>query len=139
MKLVLLLVLCILNGKYGFRLSNRGRSLLLLRPEVSRPSATHHSIAVTPPALESAAIPLVRPTQDYDWEKKWYAVCFEENFPSGNALPLAYSVFGRRTGDRQRGTAQERQTIHHQLLETSGRATFAAEPSRCARRNHYRG
>lgn len=95
MKLVLLLVLCILNGKYGFRLSNRGRSLLLIRPEVSRPSTTHHSISVTPPDLESAATPLVRPTQDYDWEKKWYAVCFEENFPSGNALPLAYSVFGR--------------------------------------------
>ena len=95
MKVVLLLVLCILNGRYSFRLTHRHQALSLLRPDVRRPSTTTRHCSATP-ALESAATALVsKPTQDYDWEKKWYAVCFEENFPSVNALPLAYSVFGR--------------------------------------------
>lgn len=29
----------------------------------------------------------------YSWRNKWYAVCFEENLPKGNSLPLAYSIY----------------------------------------------
>ena len=54
-------------------------------------------------SLSSATVPVETPPRvadtesyDYDWRRKWYAVCFEENLPANPATtPMAWSVYGQ--------------------------------------------